>query len=61
MRVIHKGYAATTYGKNCLTISDPEGKIIYEDKNRDSNSYTEMELRAIIEVKIKDGKRSDRK
>ena len=49
MRVIHKGYAATVWGKNHMTISDRDGKIIEEDHERDSESYTDMELRMMIE------------
>ena len=57
MRVIHKGYAATTYGKSHLTVSNPEGKVIYETDQRDKvwNSAVETEngLRELIEVLIR--------
>ena len=57
MRVIHKGYAAMTYGKSNLTVSDREGKIIYETDQRNEAMCTENGLRELIEVLIKDGKR----
>ena len=55
MRVVHKGYAATTYGKNHLTVSDRSGRVIYEDSSRDVNSYTEIELKLLIEAIIDGG------
>ncbi len=56
MRVIHRGYAATTYGEDHLTVSDRSGKIVYEDHS--SKTYTEIELKLLIEAII-DGKRGD--
>ena len=60
MRVIHKGYAATTYGKTNLTVSNPEGRVIYQTDKRDqlfsSAVETENGLKELIEVLIKDGK-----
>lgn len=50
MRIVHKGYAATTYGKNVLTVSDRDGRVIYEDRSREADSYTEMELKLLIEA-----------
>lgn len=50
MRIVHKGYAATTYGKNNMTVSDREGRVIYEDRSREADSYTEMELKLLIEA-----------
>ena len=61
MRVIHKGYAATTYGKTHLTVSNPEGRVIYQTDKRDRifNGAIETEngLRELIEVLIKNDKR----
>lgn len=57
MRVIHKGYAATTYGKSHLTVSDKEGKVVYQTSERNEAMCTENGLRQLIEVLIKDGKR----
>lgn len=60
MRVIHKGYAATTYGKSNLTVSNPEGRVIYQTDKRNelfsSAVETENGLKELIEVLIKDGK-----
>lgn len=56
MRVIHKGYAATTYGESNLTVSDKEGKIIYETKERNEAICTENGLRELIEVLIRESK-----
>ena len=57
MRVIHKGYAAMTYGKSHLTVSDRDGKIVYETDQRNEALCSENGLRELIEVLIKDGKR----
>ena len=59
MRVVHKGYAATTYGKNHLTVSDRSGHVVYEDSSRNADSYTEIELKLLIEAII-DGERDIR-
>ena len=53
MRVIHKGYAAMTYGESNLTVSDREGKIIYETDKRNEAMCTENGLRELIEVLIR--------
>lgn len=60
MRVIHKGYATTTYGKGNLTISDHTGRVVYQTDKRDqlfgSAAETENGLKTLIEVLIKNGK-----
>lgn len=62
MRVIHKGYAVTTYGVNHLTVSNPEGKVIYQTDRRDKLGILETEngLRELIEVLIRDAKRNSK-
>ena len=58
MRVIHKGYAAMTYGKSNLTVSDREGKIIYSTSERNEAMCTENGLRELIEVLIRKEKKN---
>lgn len=53
MRVVHKGYAATTYGERNLTVSDRDGRIIYETRERNEAMCTENGLRELIEVLIR--------
>ena len=57
MRVIHKGYAATTYGERNLTVSDKEGKVVYQTSERNEAMCTENGLRELIEVLIKENKK----
>ena len=51
MRIIHNGYAITTYGMTCVSISDPTGKEIYHatDKiildEKDARNFLKKYLR----------------
>lgn len=48
MRVIHKGYAATTYGKSSLSVSDSDGKVVYHTDCRNDEKCTEEDLKTLI-------------
>ena len=53
MRVIHKGCAATTYGKSSLSVTDRDGKEIFHTDSRDEAlCVTENGLKEIIESVI---------
>lgn len=56
MRVIHKRWAAQIYG-NKLSISDADGKVIYEGSRPEDALCTEERLREIIEIKQKEAKK----
>lgn len=58
MRVIHKGYAAMTYGKSNLTVSDREGRVVYQTSDRNEAMCTENGLRELIEVLIRKEKKN---
>jgi hypothetical protein len=52
MRVIYKGYAITTYGKDRVSITDPDGREIYS--NRPFTITDEKELKQFLKDFIKD-------
>lgn len=56
MRVIYNGYAATTYGKASLSVTDREGREIYHTDNRNDELCDEKGLKDIIKIALKGGK-----
>lgn len=54
MRVIYKGCAATTYGKESLSITDKDGKEVFHTNNREVN--TEEELKAFLKTFVKENR-----
>ena len=52
MRLIYKGCAITTYGKGSMSISDREGKQVFQTSER--TVETEDEVRAFLKTYIKE-------
>lgn len=52
MRVIYNGYAATTYGKSSLSVTDNEGREVFHTDERDRYLVTcnEQGLRNFIKA-----------
>jgi hypothetical protein len=53
MRIVHKRWALQIYGDR-MSISDSEGKVIYEGHKPEDALCTEERLREIIEIKQKE-------
>lgn len=53
MRIVHKKWAIQIFGER-MTISDRNGKVVYEGKKPDEALCTEERLREIIEIKQKE-------
>lgn len=53
MRIVHKKWAIQIFGER-MTISDHNGKVVYEGKKPDEALCTEERLREIIEIKQKE-------
>lgn len=53
MRVIYKGYAATTYGKSSLSVTDPEGREVMHSEN--VPVYDEKMLKEFLREYVKSG------
>lgn len=53
MRVVHKKWAIQIFG-NRMTISDSEGKVVYEGTKPEDALCTTERLRELIEVKQKE-------
>ena len=53
MRVVHKKWAIQIFG-NRMTISDSEGKVVYEGTKPEEALCTTERLRELIEVKQKE-------
>jgi hypothetical protein len=53
MRIVHKRWALQIYGDK-MSISDSEGKVIYEGHKPEDALCTEERLREIIEIKQKE-------
>ena len=58
MRVVYNGCAIMTYGKNNLSISDKEGRILFTTTDRYSiiKSETENDLKHFLKQYLKDNK-----
>ncbi len=56
MRVVHKKWAIQIFGER-MTISDADGKVIYEGEKPEEALCTEERLRELIETKQREGKR----
>lgn len=52
MRLIYRGCAVTTYGNKCLSISDRDGKQVYQTSDRTVN--TEDEVRQFLKDYVKE-------
>lgn len=55
MRIVHKKWAIQIFGER-MTISDADGKVIYEGEKPNDALCTEERLREIIEMKQREAK-----
>lgn len=55
MRVIYKNYAATTYGKSFLSVSDPDGRIIHQTDDRPAKIMSDKDLLKYLKELVKKG------
>jgi hypothetical protein len=53
MRIVHKRWAVQIFGGR-MTISDENGKVVFEGEKPDESLCTEERLREIIEIKQKE-------
>ena len=53
MRVVHKKWAIQIFGER-MTISDEEGRVVYEGNKPEEALCTEERLKQLIEVKQKE-------
>jgi len=50
MRIVHKKWAIQIFGER-MTISNEEGKVVYEGKKPEDALCTDERLRELIEIK----------
>ena len=58
MRIIHNGYAITTYGKSSMSITDPDGKEIYHTNTFETTE--EKDLKNYLKEFVKEEKKKNK-
>ena len=58
MRIIHNGYALTAYGASNMTISDREGRVVYETDKRPTELNEEKDFANYLKHYVKESGQS---